>query len=229
MNDYKHNLISLVQKTPLLWDPRHRDYKNKDQRKQVWEKIEEMLQPPETGVTAKDTWTSLTRSYNNALHRMKNKSGDGAGSSKPWVFMESMRFLKIVKDKRSTTGNLSTNNDDVEELNESGCSVDDNVSILEQARRLDEKSVARECPRMGFFKSLMPKVQSLTDDQFIEFQLKVLRDLKEVSKPVPQPIYFTQEVMPPNMNNPGTSSDVSTSSGTVYSQESFLELLNNPN
>lgn len=228
---------------------------------------------------------------------MKNKSGDGAGSSKPWVFMESMRFLKIVKDKRSTTGNLSTNNDDVEELNESGCSVDDNVSILEQAvkgsgildessitshaddednltdppsqarastpsvlkptstesvvkqkcsskrraeesetalfqslkRRLDEKSVARECPRMGFFKSLMPKVQSLTDDQFIEFQLKVLRDLKEVSKPVLQPIYFTQEVMPPNMNNPGTSSDVSTSSGTVYSQESFLELLNNPN
>ena len=50
MNDYKHNLICLVQKTPVLWDPRNKDYKNKDQRKQAWEKIDEMLQPPQEGM-----------------------------------------------------------------------------------------------------------------------------------------------------------------------------------
>lgn len=227
---------------------------------------------------------------------MKSKSGDGAGSSKPWVFMKSMSFLKVVKEKRSTTGNLVSSHDDAEDVDESACSIDDSTNILERAvrgsgiidessitshahdednltdppspastpsvlrptsnesvvkqkcsskrraeeseaalfqslkRRLDEKSVARECSRMGFFKSLMPKIQSLTEDQFIEFQLKVLRDLKEVSQPVLQPIDFTQEVMPPNnMNTSGTSSKISNSTGTVYSPESFLGLLNNPN
>ena len=50
MNDYKHNLICLVQKTPLLWDPRNKDYKNQDQRRQVWEKIDEKVQPPQEGM-----------------------------------------------------------------------------------------------------------------------------------------------------------------------------------
>jgi len=223
---------------------------------------------------------------------MKSQSGDGAGSSKQWVFMKSMSFLKVVKEKRSTTGNLGSSHVAVD-LDESSCSVDDSTNILERAvrwsgiinevedaddednltdppsrpptpsvlrptsnesvvkqkscskrraeeseaalfqsikRRLDEKSVARECPRMGFFKSLMPKIQSLTDDQFIEFQLKVLSDLKEVSQPMLQQIYRTQAVMPPNnMNTSVASSEMSNSTGTVYTPESFLGFLNNPN
>ena len=30
----------MVQERPLLWDPTHRDYKNKDQRVQIWTEID---------------------------------------------------------------------------------------------------------------------------------------------------------------------------------------------
>ena len=39
MEDLKDTLITAVQAFPILWDPRDPDYKDNDQRNQVWEKI----------------------------------------------------------------------------------------------------------------------------------------------------------------------------------------------
>ena len=40
MEDYKESLCARVQSATLLWDPTHQDYKNKDQRQQVWDEID---------------------------------------------------------------------------------------------------------------------------------------------------------------------------------------------
>ncbi|KAK3795179.1 hypothetical protein RRG08_056242 [Elysia crispata] len=40
MDDYKKNVIEMVREHIFLWNPVHRDYKNKEQRKQAWEDID---------------------------------------------------------------------------------------------------------------------------------------------------------------------------------------------
>ena len=40
MYDYKFALCEVVQQMPLLGNPEHVDYKDRDQRMQTWEKIE---------------------------------------------------------------------------------------------------------------------------------------------------------------------------------------------
>ena len=45
--------------------------------------------------------------------------------------------------------------------------------------RLEE---GRESARLKFFKSLMPRVDSLSEDQFLDFQIDVLADLKKQSQ-----------------------------------------------
>ncbi|KAK3793644.1 hypothetical protein RRG08_001358, partial [Elysia crispata] len=46
MDDYKKNVIEMVREHIFLWNPVHRDYKNKEQRKQAWEDIDKKIQPP---------------------------------------------------------------------------------------------------------------------------------------------------------------------------------------
>lgn len=46
MDDYRKTIINFVRENPLLWDPRNKDYKNRDQRKQVWEAIDKDFPPP---------------------------------------------------------------------------------------------------------------------------------------------------------------------------------------
>ena len=82
MNDYKHNLICLVQKTPLLWDPKNKDYKNKDQRKH----IERLLQ-----------FLFLARRYNR--HRARISSSD---ESEPSPMANSGRMTCDMFDVKSS-------------------------------------------------------------------------------------------------------------------------------
>ena len=46
MDDYREQLIELVSARPLLWDPRVADYKDKDQKAQVWENLNGRLNSP---------------------------------------------------------------------------------------------------------------------------------------------------------------------------------------
>ena len=39
IEDMKETLINKIRKYPLIWDPRHDDYKDADQKTQVWDKI----------------------------------------------------------------------------------------------------------------------------------------------------------------------------------------------
>lgn len=56
-----------------------------------------------------------------------------------------MNFLKVVKEKWSTSGNLGSSHDDADDMYESVCSIDDSTNIFEQAMRgsgiIDESSM----------------------------------------------------------------------------------------
>ncbi|XP_005094912.1 uncharacterized protein LOC101858478 [Aplysia californica] len=106
MDDYRKLVIELVQAEPIIWDPTHRDYKNRDQRKQVWDSIDAQLkQPSGTHMKAKATWDMLTKSYSNALRRKLKRSGSGADNEKDWKFQKEMMFLLPAKQLRLSYGN----------------------------------------------------------------------------------------------------------------------------
>ena len=46
MDEIKIAIINEVQKYPCLWDPREKDYRDVDQKSQVWEKITKDLNIP---------------------------------------------------------------------------------------------------------------------------------------------------------------------------------------
>ena len=51
MDDFKCMVIEKVREMPLLWDQEHADYKNKDQRRQAWEKLESNMKPLNKGMS----------------------------------------------------------------------------------------------------------------------------------------------------------------------------------
>ena len=46
MDEIKITIINAVQKYPCLWDPREKDYRDVDQKSQVWDKITKDLNIP---------------------------------------------------------------------------------------------------------------------------------------------------------------------------------------
>ncbi|XP_063951255.1 uncharacterized protein LOC135153154 [Lytechinus pictus] len=222
MDDYKYTVIEKVRQMPLLWDPEHFDYKNKDQRQLAWDKLESDMKPPNKGVTVKQTWEGLNRAFNSAMSRRKKKtSGSGQGNDKPWKFETSMGFLKAVKERRSTISNLEEIDDSDSDENWSRVVLEqaidksgiydvhdddeDNMAPSTSFRPIPHKpnskrkatddvyddtqaglyKVMTQCleekqtsPRLKFFESIMPQVDEMTDDCFLDFQIEVLNSLK---------------------------------------------------
>ena len=46
MEDYRKIVIEMVRRRPLLWDPNHENYKNKDLKAIAWGDIESKIQFP---------------------------------------------------------------------------------------------------------------------------------------------------------------------------------------
>ncbi|KAK3801098.1 hypothetical protein RRG08_029358 [Elysia crispata] len=68
MDDYKKNVIEMVREHIFLWNPVHRDYKNKEQRKQAWEDIDKKIQPPTgSGQVFVANPTNFTADYTQTL------------------------------------------------------------------------------------------------------------------------------------------------------------------
>ena len=56
MEDLKEALINEVQKYPALWDTREKDYKDADQKKQIWRKIQKDLDVQSGKFFLSDEW-----------------------------------------------------------------------------------------------------------------------------------------------------------------------------
>ncbi|XP_064620757.1 uncharacterized protein LOC135483692 [Lineus longissimus] len=240
-DEYKYSLCELVHQKPLLWDPQNTDYKNKDQRAQVWKEIDKMLLPFKKGVCAKDVWEKLNKAYNSANNRRKTRvSGIGTCDISRWKFGKAMDFVSKVKTKRITTCNvdsgeiyddqLSTDSDEgsilKEAVKEAGIfnqqesdNGGDDFAISESTQKKPKEVITslpkskyavknqkrkasqekdeydyglekaiqkrieenKESVRLKFFNSIMPKVDSMNDDTFLDFQIDVLNLLKSKS------------------------------------------------
>ncbi|GFR90518.1 transcription factor adf-1 [Elysia marginata] len=98
----------MVRERPLLWDPRVPDYKNRDQRTQVWDELKDLLTAPKgrMGIPCS------MQQHCFAEGEANKKSGSEADNSKPWKFLKQMEFLNPIKIIRNSKGNLPQERDE---------------------------------------------------------------------------------------------------------------------
>ncbi|XP_005094822.1 uncharacterized protein LOC101859160 [Aplysia californica] len=220
MDEYKKSIIEFVRGHPIIWDSTNKDYKNRDQRKQLWEDIDSQVKPPAGSNThAKDTWENMTRSFSNALKRKDKRSGSRAGNDKEWKFEKDMMFLLPVKQLRYTSGykpetSEQTNFDDcqdnpqsqtytgvdntpdgdnnhLENLPDAGrqkfekahkkkkrkqaCTDNEDTNYLIKLVKQRQVEKLDDSPRLNFFRSMMPIIDSFDDDQFMNLQMDFIQ------------------------------------------------------
>ncbi|XP_026685877.1 uncharacterized protein LOC113471144 [Diaphorina citri] len=95
-------LINMVQYHPLLWNPQHRDYKDKQKCLMKWNFIGTQLNLDADAACKK--FKNLKDSFRKSLD--KPKSGQGAVNNKPYKYAQQLSFLLGTFTKRQTITNL---------------------------------------------------------------------------------------------------------------------------
>lgn len=198
-------------------------------------------------------WTNLRDSYAKSKKATKDdkKSGSGAKKNKKYVFNDQMQFLNKLYHVRDTTDSLDENRGDNSEV-----LVEDDIDDPEPpavdgrpanpfpmvrtpaAKRKHKKQdefelkllkalePKRTCSKMSFLQSLMPHLEKYNENEFLQFQMGVLKVVEQINMqkqglfmpiqnqtvlnhPNPQP--HSQQISSyyfPNFNQPGTSTQV---------------------
>nr|XP_022904554.1 uncharacterized protein LOC111416692 [Onthophagus taurus]XP_022913138.1 uncharacterized protein LOC111423979 [Onthophagus taurus] len=124
-------LIAAVREQRLLWDKKHKHYRNRLLIQRSWKNVAEALEC--TADDVKKKWKNLRDSYNRELKKVeKPRSGSDADQNGQyqgdWPHFESMQFLKTILKPRKTTSNIQN-----EILDESDIIDDDTMmSILSE-------------------------------------------------------------------------------------------------
>ncbi|KAI5710129.1 hypothetical protein M8J75_005923 [Diaphorina citri] len=95
-------LINMVQCHPLLWNPQHQDYKDKQKCLMKWNYIGTQLNLDADAACKK--FKNLKDSFRKSLD--KPKSGQGAVNNKPYKYAQQLSFLLGTFTKRQTLTNL---------------------------------------------------------------------------------------------------------------------------
>ncbi|VEN64519.1 unnamed protein product [Callosobruchus maculatus] len=195
-------LISLVEERPELWDKTLDVYKDRDLKDAAWRDIctiliegfEEMeqTQRQEFGKLVLRKWTQTRDSWMKAMKKRKNQRSS-AKRSRPYIYHEEMSFLKkIINLSDSVDGDASTS---VDFTDEEGVVEEDAVAqkrtrmpirndmdakILKFMEHQMNGPKEQENRHNAFFKSILPTLLLLDDDQTLQFQAGVINLLQNI-------------------------------------------------
>ncbi|KAH7945085.1 hypothetical protein HPB49_006470 [Dermacentor silvarum] len=104
-------LTSCVEIRPELWQPRHKDHKNRFKKAVLWSEVAAAVLPNLSGaeVIVQKRWKSLRDKFRKVtnVHKDSQKSGAGADDiedSLPdnvWLYSDQLRFLKDTVEGRA--------------------------------------------------------------------------------------------------------------------------------
>ncbi|XP_038207071.1 uncharacterized protein LOC119828854 [Zerene cesonia] len=206
------SLISLVENRPVLWDKTQECYKNRQSSFAAWREIcfalnerFETLPEKEKNDFGKD----IIKKWNNArdnwmkYHKkvMECKSGSGAKSVRKYKFYDQMIFLNKIIMRRACESSITSDQNlaqvqkeetDSETNNESSAPANYNSTTRTSTKRkaseseIDQltsvKSVVDKSKSMWFFKGIAPIVDKYSDDDYVEFQYKVIKVIRYLSR-----------------------------------------------
>ncbi|KAK4877002.1 hypothetical protein RN001_009508 [Aquatica leii] len=97
-------LIELVRQFEVLYNRRHRDFKNKLVRENAWQSIAVILNDTPENVEIR--WVSLRNRFAAELRKTKALPS-GAGAQGEWIHMQAMHFLReYIVPRRTTVSNV---------------------------------------------------------------------------------------------------------------------------
>lgn len=90
-------LVALVKENPVLYDKKHRDYKNQEVKKDTWNMIKVHC-GMSSAQEVENRWTQLRNYFGKKLREMKTKPASGSGGGVKakkieWYLMGAMSFL----------------------------------------------------------------------------------------------------------------------------------------
>ncbi|KAH7960154.1 hypothetical protein HPB49_017453 [Dermacentor silvarum] len=104
-------LISCVEIRPELWQPRHKDHKNRFKKAVLWSEVAAAVLPNVSGaeVIVQKCWKSLRDKFRKVtkVHKDSQKSGAGADDTEDslpdnvWLHSDQLRFLKDTVEGRA--------------------------------------------------------------------------------------------------------------------------------
>ncbi|XP_055903650.1 uncharacterized protein LOC129939602 [Eupeodes corollae] len=128
----EEELIKLVRESTILWDLKHRDYRNQTSRKEAWDAIGEKL--GKSGEYSKETWNKLRNAYTNALNRRKSRLRQESSRKMPkWTFEDQMAFLpytNVGRPRQFERLSIEASEDDTQDQEQQyDNSNDDNIEV----------------------------------------------------------------------------------------------------
>nr|XP_026501027.1 uncharacterized protein LOC113404371 [Vanessa tameamea] len=193
-------LISLVHSRPGLWDKSLESHKDFVLRSNAWKDICRILNPEFNDMPRKEKnvyvktvmkkWTNIRDAWKKTVSEDKRKF-------KPYVYHEQLKFLLKNYNKGDST-DAEASKDKIEEYNSDDASDSVASSSNRPAKRLrtheqdeqdagyihymDVKSTHVEDAHISFFKSLLPSLHKLDDDETLEFQMGVIKLIQEIRR-----------------------------------------------
>ncbi|XP_050347645.1 uncharacterized protein LOC126771677 [Nymphalis io] len=192
-------LISLVHGRPGLWDKSLESHKDFVLRSNAWKDICRTLNPDFNDMPRKERnayvktvmkkWTNMRDAWKKTVSEDKRKF-------KPYVHHEQMKFLLKNYNKGDITDTeqckevIEEYSDDASEsVASSSNRPAKRLKTHEQEERdaafvhyMNVKSAHAEDPHISFFRSLLPSLQKLDEDETLDFQMGVIKLLQEIRR-----------------------------------------------
>ncbi|CAG9822043.1 unnamed protein product [Phaedon cochleariae] len=121
-------LIEIVRHFSVLYDIKHKEYRNHEVKTNAWKTIGETMNRPAAECEAR--WTTLRNVFTRESKKAKVVPSGSGGKGKPWIWLEEMSFLLGFIRRRKTKGNVSKPETDEIEMDTPSEDVWDTMSEI---------------------------------------------------------------------------------------------------
>lgn len=163
-------------------------------------------------------WTNLRDSFSKYYKKDKEskRSGSGAKKLKKYVYFDQLKFLHKLYVERPTSNSLEPRNDiadEDEDRIEQEQQASDDVSVVSKSSiekpRNSQKNMKNKnqndidlrilklleeqqppCNKMAFLQSLMPHLQNFNDQEYLKFQMGVLKVIENINESKKEQHFF---------------------------------------
>ncbi|KAE9539871.1 hypothetical protein AGLY_005123 [Aphis glycines] len=186
-------LISEVEKRPVLWDTSDIDYKDRNKKNEAWLQVTSALYENFSNNTQTEKkvivqeviskWRSVRDNYTRSLKKQAecNKSGSGVKKIQRYIFEQQLSFLKKCREQRPTCS-IHAISPRQQKKRKTTHSLEDKLGAFLDSRTINtnSSSVDMTDEDMAFYTSTLPIVKTLTLNQKMRFRIEVMQLLQNI-------------------------------------------------
>uniref|UniRef100_A0A2S2P7V0 MADF domain-containing protein n=1 Tax=Schizaphis graminum TaxID=13262 RepID=A0A2S2P7V0_SCHGA len=147
-------LISEVEKRPVLWDTSDIDYKDRNKKNEAWLQVTSALYENFSNNTQTEKkvivqeviskWRSVRDNYTRSLKKQAecNKSGSGVKKIQRYIFEQQLSFLKKCREQRPTCSSIANEDTPISDFNDIESNINNNTQCSENEGNQNDTSIS---------------------------------------------------------------------------------------